>query len=107
MGSRNDGGAVLRGRRILLVDDETDTLDACMQILRKDGYQVETAVSAREAIQLLRSRPFDLAITDLKMPQVDGLELLKAIKRVDPELAVVMITGYATVETAVASMKEG
>ena len=107
MGSRNDGGAVLRGRRILLVDDETDTLDACTQILRKDGYQVETAVSAREAIQLLRSRPFDLAITDLKMPQVDGLELLKALKRVDPEMAVVMITGYATVETAVASMKEG
>ncbi|MBI3085609.1 MAG: sigma-54-dependent Fis family transcriptional regulator [candidate division NC10 bacterium] len=107
MGSHNDGGAVLRGRRILLVDDEADTLDACTQILRKDGYQVETAVSAREAIQLQRSRPFDLTITDLKMPQVDGLELLKAIKRVDPEMAVVMITGYAPVETAVASMKEG
>ncbi|MBI4841835.1 MAG: sigma-54-dependent Fis family transcriptional regulator [candidate division NC10 bacterium] len=107
MGGERDGRPVLQGRRILLVDDEADTLDACTQILRKDGYQVETAVSAREAIQLLRSRPFDLAITDLKMPQVDGLELLKAIKRVDPEMAVVMITGYATVETAVASMKEG
>jgi DNA-binding NtrC family response regulator len=107
MGGERDGRPVLQGRRILLVDDEADTLDACTQILRKDGFQVETATSAREAIQLLRSRPFDLTITDLKMPQVDGLELLKAVKRIDPEMAVVMITGYATVETAVASMKEG
>jgi DNA-binding NtrC family response regulator len=89
------------------VDDEADTLDACTQILRKDGCEVETASSAQEAIRLLRTRPFDLAITDLKLPQVDGLELLKAIKRIDAEMAVVVITGYATVETAVASMKEG
>jgi len=107
MGSQRNGRAALQGRRILLVDDETDTLDACTQILRKDGCQVESATSAQEAIRLLTSRPFDLTITDLKMPQVDGLELLKAIKRTDPEMAVVIITGYATVETAVASMKEG
>ncbi len=107
MAGERDRGAVLQGRRILLVDDEADTLDACTQILRKDGCQVEAAASAQEAIQLLRTRPFDLTITDLKMPEVDGLELLKAVKRIDPEMAVVMITGYATVETAVASMKEG
>ncbi len=107
MGGERDKGVVLQGRRILLVDDEADTLDACTQILRKDGCQVETAASAQEAIQLLRTHPFDLTISDLKMPQVDGLELLRAIKRIDPEMAVVMITGYATVETAVASMKEG
>ncbi len=107
MGGQKDDGAALQGRRILLVDDEADTLDACTQILRKDGCQVETASSAGEAVRLLRNRPFDLTITDLKMPQMDGLELLKAIKRIDAEMAVVMITGYATVETAVASMKEG
>jgi DNA-binding NtrC family response regulator len=107
MAAERDREPVLQGRRILLVDDEADTLDACTQILRKDGCQVETATSAQEAIQLLRTSPFDLTITDLKMPQVDGLELLKAIKRIDPEMAVVMITGYATVETAVAAMKEG
>ncbi len=107
MGGERDGRAVLQGRWILLVDDEADTLDACTQILRKDGCHVERAASAQEAIQLLSTRSFDLTITDLKMPQVDGLELLKAIKRIDPEMAVVVITGYATVETAVASMKEG
>ncbi len=107
MGNHRNGRAALQGRRILLVDDEADTLDACTQILRKDGCLVETATSAQEAVRLLHARPFDLAITDLKMPQVDGLELLKAIKRIDPEMAVVIITGYATVETAVASMKEG
>ncbi|HSC71019.1 MAG TPA: sigma-54 dependent transcriptional regulator, partial [Candidatus Methylomirabilis sp.] len=99
--------AVLQGRRILLVDDEADTLDACTQILRKDGYQVEMVSSAQDAVRLLRTSTFDLTITDLKMPSVDGLELLKAIKRIDPEMVVVIITGYATVETAVASMKEG
>jgi DNA-binding NtrC family response regulator len=107
MAGGHDRGNVLQGRRILLVDDEADTLDACTQILRKDGCLVETATSARDAVRLLQTRPFDLAITDLKMPQVDGLELLKAIKRLDPDMAVVIITGYATVETAVASMKEG
>ncbi len=107
MSGERDGRTAVQGRRILLVDDEADTLDACTQILRKEACQVETAASAQEAIHLLSTRSFDLTITDLKMPQVDGLELLKAIKRIDPEMAVVVITGYATVETAVASMKEG
>ncbi len=107
MAGYRDRGAVLQGRRILLVDDEADTLDACTQILRKDGYHVETVSSAQEAVRLLHTKTFDLTITDLKMPRVDGLELLKAVKRVDPEMVVVIITGYATVETAVASMKEG
>jgi DNA-binding NtrC family response regulator len=107
MAGYRDRGAVLQGRRILLVDDEADTLDACTQILRKEGYHIETASSAQEAVRLLRTKTFDLTITDLKMPHVDGLELLKAVKRIDPEMVVVIITGYATVETAVASMKEG
>jgi DNA-binding NtrC family response regulator len=107
MAGYRDRGAVLQGRRILLVDDEADTLDACTQILRKDGYHIETVASAQEAVRLLHTKTFDLTITDLKMPHVDGLELLKAIKRIDPEMVVVIITGYATVETAVASMKEG
>ncbi len=107
MAGYRDREAVLQGRRILLVDDEADTLDACTQILRKDGYHIETVSSAQEAVRLLNMSTFDLTITDLKMPCVDGLELLKAVKRIDPEMVVVIITGYATVETAVASMKEG
>ncbi|MBI5167679.1 MAG: sigma-54-dependent Fis family transcriptional regulator [candidate division NC10 bacterium] len=95
------------GRRILIVDDEVDTLDACAQILSKDGYEVETSDNAPKALEMVKSRLYDVALTDLKMPKMDGIELLKAIKRVDPEVAVVMITGYATIETAVESMKEG
>src|SRR3990172_11653066 len=95
------------GRRVLVVDDEEDALNACSQILRKEGYEVAIAGSAPRGLELARSRPFDLAVLDIKMPKMDGIELLRMLKRVDPELAVVMITGYATVETAVQSMKEG
>ncbi len=95
------------GRRILIVDDEMDTLDACAQTLGREGYEVETSDSALKALEMIKSRPYDVAITDLKMPKMDGIELLKAIKKLDPDVAVVMITGYATIETAVESMKEG
>ena len=95
------------GRRILIVDDEMDTLDACAQTLGREGYEVETSDSALKALEMIKSHQYDVAITDLKMPRMDGIELLKAIKKLDPDVAVVMITGYATIETAVESMKEG
>lgn len=95
------------GRRILIVDDEMDTLDACAQTLGREGYEVETSDSALKALEMIKSHQYDVAITDLKMPKMDGIELLKAIKKADPDVAVVMITGYATIETAVESMKEG
>lgn len=94
-------------KQILVVDDEEDTLDACTQVLRKDGYEIETCNSGLKAIEKLRSSNFDLLIADIKMPKMGGIELLKEAKKIDPQMAVIMITGYAKVETAVESMKEG
>lgn len=98
---------VLTGREILVVDDEADTLEACSQVLRRAGCRVTTTSDVHQALALVQESEFDVLIADLKMPKMDGLQLLKAVRRVDPDLPVVMITGYATVETAVESIKAG
>ena len=95
------------GRSVLLVDDEPDALDACYQALGKAQYLVDTATNPLEALEKVRARAYDAAVLDLKMPQMSGIELLRAMRKMDPEVAVIMVTGYATIETAVEAMKEG
>jgi len=93
--------------RILVVDDEEIVLLSCERILAEEGYEVHTRLSGKEALELLAEEPFDLAIVDLKMPGMDGMELLRRIKQDYPHISVVMITGYSTVESAVEAMKAG
>lgn len=92
---------------ILIVDDEEDTLDACTQALTKEGYSIDTASRAPEALEKIESKNYRIVIADIKMPGMDGIELLQRIKKSNPQVEVIMITGYATIETAVKSMKEG
>jgi len=94
-------------RRILVIDDEEDMLENCSRILRRIGYEPLTEkdpVRAVEAIE--RERP-DLVLTDLRMPEMDGIEILRATKQIDPEIPVILFTAYATIETAVEAIKEG
>ena len=93
--------------KILVVDDEEIVCLSCQRILTEEGYEVRTYLSGPEGLKLLSEEPFDLAIVDLKMPGMDGMEVLQAIKRDYPQVPVIMITGYATVETAVEAMKSG
>lgn len=93
--------------KILVVDDEEIVCQSCDRILTEEGYEVQTRPSGREALQLLSEEPFDVVIVDLKMPGMSGMELLQAIKRDSPDIPVIMITGYSTVETAVEAMKSG
>jgi DNA-binding NtrC family response regulator len=95
------------GRRVLLVDDERDALDAGRQALQRDRYVVDTASTPSDALERIRRHSFDAAILDLKMPEMSGVDLLRLIRKIDPDIAVIMVTGYATIETAVAAMKEG
>ncbi len=76
-------------------------------ILRKDGYQVESAASGAEALARFKNQDFDLVLTDLKMEKMDGLQLLEAVKQISPNTELVMITGYATVSTAVDALRKG
>ncbi len=93
--------------KILVVDDEEIVLLSCERVLTEEGYEVQTRLGGQEGLQLLAEEPFDLAIVDLKMPGMDGLELLRAIKRDYPHMPVIMITGFSTVESAVEAMKAG
>jgi len=93
--------------RILVVDDEKVVLNGCEKILGEAGYWVKTTLSAKQALDILKEGPFDIVITDIKMPEISGMELLKTIKRDYPEITVIVITGYSTVETAVDAMKLG
>ena len=92
---------------VLVVDDDAANRVTMERILAREGYQVVHAESGREAMQLLRSEGADLVLTDLKMPGMSGIDLLKAARKVDPDLEVVVMTAYGTVETAVEAMKEG
>ena len=93
--------------RILVVDDDRGMRDYLEIMLSREGYDVNTASGGKEALTLCRKHKFDLVITDLKMSGMDGVELLKSLKEVSPESMTILITGYASGETAVAAMKEG
>ena len=93
--------------RILLVDDEKDFIGMLSQRLESRGFEVATALSGEGAIDLIREREFDVVVLDVLMPGKDGIETLKEIKGIEPLLHVIMLTGNATVETAIEGMKQG
>lgn len=93
--------------RILCVDDEAVILDSFRKILVLDGYAVDTVENGKEALGLIQTHSYDFVFTDLKMPEMDGVEVTKAVKHIRPDIDVIIITGYATVETAVECMKFG
>jgi CheY-like chemotaxis protein len=93
--------------RILCVDDEAVILDSFRKILVLDGYSVDTVENGKEALGLIQTHSYDFVFTDLKMPEPDGVEVTKAVKHIRPDIDVIIITGYATVETAVECMKYG
>jgi CheY-like chemotaxis protein/glycine cleavage system H lipoate-binding protein len=93
--------------RILAVDDEPVVLDSFRKILVVAGYSVDTVEDGREALCLIQAHDYDFVFTDLKMPEYDGLEVTKAVKHLRPDIDVMMITGYATIESAVDAMKYG
>jgi len=94
--------------KILIVDDEPDMLKLLSMILKeKTPYEVVTTNNPMEALELAKQGGFDLVITDLKMPGLDGVELLEGIKRIDEDMPVIIITAYGTIEAATETMRKG
>ena len=93
--------------RILAVDDEKVVLDSLRKMLALGGFSIDTVESGAEALGLIRQRNYDFVFTDLKMPGMDGVEVTKAVRHLRPDIDVVVITGYATIETAVETVKSG
>jgi CheY-like chemotaxis protein len=93
--------------RILCVDDEEIVLASFRKILVLDGYSIDTVQTGQEALGLIQTHQYDFVFTDLRMPAMDGVDVVKSVKHMRPDIDVVIITGYATVETAVECMKFG
>ncbi|PIY99179.1 MAG: Fis family transcriptional regulator, partial [Hydrogenophilales bacterium CG_4_10_14_0_8_um_filter_62_70] len=93
--------------RLLIVDDERVALRNLEHILKKAGHEVTATTSGSNALVLLQKLPFDLVLTDLKMEKMDGMQVLRRSRELAPDTEVIMITGYATLDSAVEAMKEG
>ena len=92
---------------ILIVDDELSVRDSLLHWFRKDGFRTATAASATLALQALEQTPYDIILLDIKMPGMDGMELQTRIHAIDPKIVVIMMTAFASVDTAVRALKQG
>ncbi len=93
--------------KILLVDDEKDYIEALGERMKNRGMNVSTTTSAKDALKRVEEEPYDAIILDLQMPEMDGIEALKAIKKKNPDMQVILLTGHATVEKGIEAMKLG
>jgi len=93
--------------KLLIVDDELSVRDSLGKWFREEGYEIGTAESASDALTRMAENKWDLALLDIKMRGTDGIELQRRLHEMDPDLIVIMMTGYASVETAVAALKNG
>ncbi len=97
----------VQASQVLVVDDEEIARTNLEYILRKEGHQVTTAANGIEAMEKVKAQEFDVILTDLKMEKMDGIQLLESVKQVSPHTEIVMVTGYATVSSAVDALKKG
>ncbi|RMD91838.1 MAG: sigma-54-dependent Fis family transcriptional regulator, partial [Calditrichaeota bacterium] len=97
----------MENKAILIVDDERKMAVVLEAAFQEDGYEVAIATSGEDALALFRQNPVPLVITDLKMPDLSGIEVLEAVKKLSPETEVILMTAYATAQTAVEAMKKG
>ncbi len=97
----------MKTKKTLVIDDEQITLDSVGRILTDEGFEVDTTLSGREGLDRATRNQYDIVLTDIRMPDIGGMRVLRDVKRAKPSLPVVIITGYATVKSAVQAMKLG
>ncbi|MFQ5867906.1 MAG: response regulator [bacterium] len=93
--------------RILVVDDSQECRELCQRVLLREGYVVHSVDSGKKALKESKAIKFDLIITDLKMPDLDGISLLRRVKEIDPKICVIVITGYPDEESKAKAMELG
>jgi len=93
--------------RILVVDDDQDSVELVEKILKKDGYRVQTLTDGRKVEEEIRKNDIHLAVVDLKMPDISGLDVVEMIRHHDSDCAIILMTGYATLDSAVSALRGG
>src|SRR5438045_2457482 len=93
--------------RVLVVDDEETVLTSIQGVLELEGYEVVATTSGKRALELAAAEFFDLVLTDLRLEDIDGLEILRELQRISPDSVGITLTGYATLESSVQAMREG
>ena len=97
----------MKKQKALVIDDEQVVLDSVNKILKDENYEVDVTLSGREGLNWAIQKKYDIVLTDIRMPDIGGMRVLRDIKRAKPSLPVVMITGYASVQSSVQAMKLG
>jgi DNA-binding NtrC family response regulator len=97
----------MKKQKALVIDDEQVVLDSVSKILTDENYEVDVSLSGREGLNWAIQKEYDIVLTDIRMPDIGGMRVLRDIKRANPALPVVMITGYATIQSSVQAMKLG
>ena len=93
--------------RILIVDDEPSILDSITMVLNTEGYETDTCLNGAAALQKVSNQEYDLVLLDIKMPKMDGIEVLERMMEINKNLVVIMISGHGTIETAVEATRKG
>ncbi|MBS8266677.1 sigma-54-dependent Fis family transcriptional regulator [Mesobacillus boroniphilus] len=93
--------------RLLIVDDEQDLLELLVRRLKRKGFDVDSAGTAEDALELVKKNEYDIGVYDIRLPNMDGIELLKETKKVQPDIEVLILTGHGTIDTAIEAMKVG
>ena len=94
-------------KKVLIVDDEFNSRTLLAQLFQEDGYSADTAENGSVALKILENTTFDILITDIRMPIIDGIELFHRVKELYPHMPVILFTAYGTIEAAVMALKEG
>jgi DNA-binding NtrC family response regulator len=97
----------MKKKKVLVIDDERIVLDSIMKILKEEQCEVDVTLSGRQGLEWALQRDYDLVLTDLRMPDIGGMRVLRDVKRAKPAMPVVMITGFGSVQSAVQAMKLG
>ena len=97
----------MKNFNVLLVDDELEFLETLVKRLTKRGLNISTAKSGEEALKIIRGKGIDVAVLDVRMPGMDGIQTLREIKKIDPLMEVIMLTGHASIEVAIEGMELG
>ena len=104
---RSREGSFCLDIRVLVVDDDQDSCELVERILKKDGYRVSTLTDGRKVEEEMRKNEIHLAIVDLKMPEISGLDVVQNIRHLDSDCAIILMTGYATLDSAVSALRGG